>query len=127
MAKLMKEILCKHPISMISVLGEACQFLSLPTGSDKEQRAQGRQETAHRNPSVKHSLTIRVVSSAYLRLLIFLPAILIPAGASSSPAFLMMHSAYKLNKEGNNIQPSHTPFPILSQSVLPHKVLTVAS
>ena len=40
---------------------------------------------------------IRVVSSAYLRLLIFLPAILIPACASSSPAFLMMYSAYKLN------------------------------
>ena len=31
--------------------------------------------------------SIRVVSSAYLRLLIFLPAILIPACASSSPAF----------------------------------------
>ena len=30
---------------------------------------------------------IRVVSSAYLRLLIFLPAILIPACASSSMAF----------------------------------------
>ena len=38
---------------------------------------------------------IRVVSSAYLRLLIFLPAILIPACASSTPAFLMMFSAYK--------------------------------
>ena len=36
---------------------------------------------------------IRVVSSAYLRLLIFLLAILIPACASSSPAFLMMYSA----------------------------------
>ena len=36
---------------------------------------------------------IRVVSSAYLRLLIFLPAILIPAWASSSPVFLMMYSA----------------------------------
>ena len=32
-----------------------------------------------------------------MRLLIFLPAILIPACASSSPAFLMMYSAYKLN------------------------------
>ena len=32
---------------------------------------------------------IRVVSSAYLRLLLFLPAILIPACASSSPAFLI--------------------------------------
>ena len=40
---------------------------------------------------------IRVVSSAYLRLLIFLPEILIPACASSSPAFLRMYSAYKLN------------------------------
>ena len=42
---------------------------------------------------------IRVVSSAHLRLLIFLPAILIPACVSSSPAFLMMYSAYKLNKQ----------------------------
>ena len=40
---------------------------------------------------------IRVVSSAYLRLLVFLPAILIPACASSSPAFLMMYPACKLN------------------------------
>ena len=46
---------------------------------------------------------IRVMSSAYLRLLIFLPAILIPACASSSPAFLMMYSPYKLNKQGDNI------------------------
>ena len=49
--------------------------------------------------------TIRVVSSAYLRLLIFLPAILLPACASSSPAFLMMYSAHKSNKQGDNIQP----------------------
>ena len=41
---------------------------------------------------------IRVVSSAYLRLLIFLPATLIPASAPSSLAFYMMYSAYKLNK-----------------------------
>ena len=40
---------------------------------------------------------IRVVSSVYLRLLIFLLAILIPACASSRPAFLMMYSTYKLN------------------------------
>ena len=70
---------------------------------------------------------IKVVSSAYLRLLIFLPAILIPAYASSSPAFLMMYSAYKLNKEGDNIQPWRTPFPIWNQSVVPCPVLTVAS
>ena len=69
---------------------------------------------------------IRVVSSAYLKLLIFLPAILIPACASSRPAFLMMYSAYKLNKQGDNIQPWHTPFPIWNQSVS-CPVLTVAS
>ena len=61
---------------------------------------------------------IRVVSSAYLRLLIFLPAILIPACASSSLGFLMMYSVYKLNKNGDNIQPWCTPFPILNQSVV---------
>ena len=70
---------------------------------------------------------IRVVSSAYLSLLIFLPAILISACASSSPVFLMMYSAYKLNKQGDNIQPWHTPFPIWNQSVVPCPVLTVAS
>ena len=70
---------------------------------------------------------IRVVSSAYLRLLIFLPAILIPACVSSSPEFLVMYSAYKLNKQGDNIQPWHTLFPIWNQSVFPCPVLTVAS
>ena len=70
---------------------------------------------------------IRVVSSAYLKLLIFLLAVLIPACASSSPEFLMMYSAYKLNKQGDNIQPWCTPFPIWNQSVVPCPVLTVAS
>ena len=46
-----------------------------------------------------------VKSSVYPRLLIFLPAILMPACASSSPAFLMMYPAYKLNKQGDNRQP----------------------
>ena len=45
---------------------------------------------------------IKVISSAYLKLLIFLPAILIPACNSSNLAFRMMCSAYKLNKQGNN-------------------------
>ena len=70
---------------------------------------------------------ISVVSPAYLRLLIFLPAILIPAYAYSSTAFLMMYSAYKLNKQSDNIQPCRTPFPIWNQSVVPCPVLTVAS
>ena len=77
-----------------------------------------------RSPSLS---TIRVVSSAYLRLLIFLPAILIPAYASSSPAFLMVYSAYKLNKQGDSTQPRYTSFPIWDQSVVPCPVLTVAS
>ena len=47
---------------------------------------------------------IRLVSFAYVRLLIFFSAVLIPACASSSPAFLIMYSAYKLNKQGDNIQ-----------------------
>ena len=70
---------------------------------------------------------IRVVSSAYLRLLIFLLAILIAAYTSSNPAFLMMYSAYKLNKQGDNIQRWRTRFPIWNQSVVPCLVLTVAS
>ena len=65
-----------------------------------------------------------VVSSAYLKLLVFLLAILIPASASSRLAFLMMYSAYKLNKQGDNIQLWHTPFPIWNQSVVPCPVLT---
>ena len=70
---------------------------------------------------------IRVVSSAYLRLLIFSPAILIPACASSNLAFCMMYSANKLNKQGDNTQPWPTPFPTWNQSVVPCPVLTVAS
>ena len=57
---------------------------------------------------------IRVVSCAYLRLLILPLAILIPACDSSSLAFHMMYSAHKLNKLGDNIHPWHTPFQILN-------------
>ena len=74
---------------------------------------------------------IRVVSSAYLSLLIFLLAIFLQLVslklASSSPAFLMMYSAYKLNKQGDNIQRWCTPFPIWNKSIVPCPVLTVAS
>ena len=54
-------------------------------------------------------------------------AILIPACASSSPAFLMMYFACMLNKQGDNIQPWHTPFPVWNKSVFACPVLTVAS
>ena len=70
---------------------------------------------------------IRVVSSGYLRLLIFVLAILIPACASSSSAFCMMYSACKLNNQGDNIQPWCTLFPIWNQSVVLCPVLIVAS
>ena len=73
------------------------------------------------------SLSAVLVSSAYLRLLIFLPANLIPAYASSSPAFCIMYSACKLNKQSDNIQPWSNPFQVLNQSVVPCPVLTVAS
>ena len=72
-------------------------------------------------------LSIRVVSPVYVRLLIFLLAILIPACASSSLAFRLMYSAYKLNKQVDNIQPWCTPFLIWNWPVVPCPVLTVAS
>ena len=68
--------------------------------------------------------------SRVFSILIFLPAIFwnpIPACASSSPEFLMMYSAYKLSKQGDNIQPWRTPSPIWNQSVVPCPVLTFAA
>jgi len=38
-----------------------------------------------------------------------------------------MYSAYTLNKQGDNKQPWHTPFPNWNQSVVPCPVLTVTS
>ena len=37
------------------------------------------------------------------------------------------HDAYKLNKQGDTIQPWHTHFPVWIQPVVPYPVLTVAS
>ena len=70
---------------------------------------------------------IRVMSSAYMRLLIFLLAILILVCYSFNPAFLMMYSVYKLNKQGDSIEPWRIPFSILNQSIVPCPVLTAAS
>ena len=36
-----------------------------------------------------------------------------------------MYSAYKLKKQGDNIQPWHTPFPMWNQSVVPCPVLSL--
>ena len=49
------------------------------------------------------------VSPAYLRLLIFLPTILVLAFASSIPAFSRMYTSYKVNKQGDNMQSWCTP------------------
>ena len=70
---------------------------------------------------------IKVVSSAYLKFLIFLSAILIPSCASFNPALRMIYSAYKLNKQVDNIQPWRIPFPIWNRFLVPCLVLTVAS
>ena len=56
---------------------------------------------------------ISVMSSAYLGLLIFPLAILILACASSSPAFHMMYSTYKLNKQGDQYTALMYSFPNL--------------
>ena len=64
---------------------------------------------------------LRVVSSACLRLLIFLPAILIPAVLLPAQRFSWC------TLQGDNIQPWRTPFPIWNQSAVPCPVLTVAS
>ena len=71
--------------------------------------------------------TTNVISSAYLRLLIFLE-ILIPgkACALSIATFHVKYSAYQLNKQGDTMKPWHT-FPILNQSIVPCLVQTVAS
>ena len=53
--------------------------------------------------------------------------VIIPSCASPSPAFLMIYSVYKLNKQGDNIEPWRAPFLIWNQSTVPCPVLTVAS
>ena len=57
-------------------------------------------------------LAIRMVSSAYLRLLIFLE------GSS-----IVIYPSCKLNKQGDNIQPWCTVFPVWNQFIVPHPVL----
>ena len=42
------------------------------------------------------------------------------------PAFHMMYPAYRLNKQGDNMEPWRTPFPIWNQFVVPCPVLIVS-
>ena len=69
---------------------------------------------------------IRMVASAYLRLLIFFLSILIPACDSSSLEFHMMYSAYKLNKQLNYTTLTYT-FPNLESVCCSMSGSTVAS
>ena len=59
--------------------------------------------------------------------MVFFLALLIPACVSYNLTFCVMYFAYKLNKQGDNIQPWRTPFPIWNQSIVLCLVLTVAS
>ena len=69
---------------------------------------------------------IRVVSSSYLRLLIFLPAILFKLVLQPAQRFSWC-ALNKLNKQDDNRQPWQTTFPIWNQSVGLCPVLTIAS
>ena len=67
---------------------------------------------------------IRVVSSAYLRLLVFLAAILISTFVSSSVGFYMMYSACKLNKQ---VSIYSLDIILFQFGTIPYLVLTTAS
>ena len=54
----------------------------------------------------------------------FLPPVMIPICNSPSPTFLMMCSAYWLNKQDDSRQPCCTSSSVLNQSVVPYRVLT---
>ena len=59
---------------------------------------------------------IRMVSSAYLMLLVFLPAILIPACVSSSPAFLMMYNQFSSVQSLSSVRLFATPWTAACQA-----------
>ena len=70
---------------------------------------------------------VKVLSFAYKRLSITLLVIMCPVWASSRPTVWMVYTIYELNRQSDNIQAWHTTFPMVSWSVFPCQVLTVAS
>ena len=68
-------------------------------------------------------LQINVMSSAYLRLVIFVPPNFTPP-LKPSRASLIMSSGYMLERFGDKIHPWRTPLPISNHSVSPPLVLT---
>ena len=93
---------CFHcfPIYLPWSYGTGCHDICFFESLDLNQFFPSPPLLSSRGSSVPLLSAIRVFPSAYLSLLTFLPEILIPACASSSPAFLKMYSAYKLNKQG---------------------------
>ena len=77
--------------------------------------------------SCSFSPTISVVSLAYLQLFTVLHAILTPTGHSSSPAILIILSAYKLNRYGESMHRCHTLFFTWKLAASPCTVLITAS
>ena len=69
---------------------------------------------------------VRMVSYAY-KVIDISPGNLDSCFCFMQPDICMMYSTYKLNKQGDNIQPWYTPFPIWNQSVVPCSILTAAS
>ena len=70
---------------------------------------------------------IKVVLSAYLRFVDISPGNLDSSLWLVHPDWhFTWCTLHMLNKQGNNIQPWYTPFPILNQSVVPCPVLTNA-
>ena len=67
----------------------------LPGKSHGQRRLEGYSPWGHNESDMTERLNL-------LTYLILIPAC---ASSSSSPVFLMMYSAYKLNKQGDNIQP----------------------
>ena len=105
--------------------GARCHDLSFLIFSLKGEGGEWKSWLIKRFFSSSLFFVIRVASSTYLSLL-FPSPILILACNSSSPEFLMVCSVYRLNKQGDR-QPCCTPFSTLNQSVVPYRLLTVAS
>ena len=101
-----KKIVCHcfhcFPIDLSWSYGTGCHDLSFLMLSFKPAFSLSSFTFIKRLFSSSSLSSIRVVSTAFLRL-IFLLAILIPDCASSSLEFHMMYSAYKLNKQGDNL------------------------
>ena len=80
---------------------------------------------SHQESHSSSLFAIKTVSSVYLRLLVFLPAILIPACDLSSLAFHMIYSVCKLNMQGENIQPWCIVFPSWNQSIVHSQLMSM--